>query len=94
MTIKSSDFDIEKTHLQEVDCIEKLTPIVMIAFVWCYKTGIFLHVQMKKIEIKKHRRKTKCIFKYRLSFIANILLNSKSQSNNTFLFFVMYLNDL
>jgi hypothetical protein len=41
---------------------EKLTLIVMIAFVWCYKTGIFMHENMKKIKIKKQGRKTQNIY--------------------------------
>lgn len=59
--------------------IEKLTLIVMIAFVWCYKTGIFIHENFKRIEIKKHGRKVKSIFKLGLAYIANVLLNSKNQ---------------
>ena len=79
--MKSSGFDIEKTHLQNIERIEKLTLIVMIAFVWCYKTGIFIHENIKRIEIKKHGRKAKSIFKCGLSYIANVLLNSKNQNN-------------
>ena len=77
--MKSSGFDIEKTHLQDIHRIEKLTLLVMIAFVWCYKTGIFIHENIKKIEIKKHGRKAKSIFKCGLSCIANILLNVKNK---------------
>jgi hypothetical protein len=85
--MKSSGFDIEKTHLDDIERIEKLTLIVMIAFVWCYKTGIFIHENIKKIEIKKHGRKAKSIFKCGLSFIASILLNSKNQTDiNVFKF--------
>lgn len=79
--MKTSGFDIEKTHLQDIERIEKLTLIVMIAFVWCYKTGIFIHENIKKIEIKTHGRKAQSIFKCGLSYIANILLNSNNQSN-------------
>ncbi len=79
--MKSSGFDIEKTHLQDIERIKKLTLIVMIAFVWCYKAGIFIHEHIKKIEIKKHGRKAKSIFKCGLSYIANVLLNAKNQSN-------------
>jgi len=79
--MKSSGFDIEKTHLQDIERIEKLTLIVMIAFVWCYKTGIFIHNKIKSIEIKKHGRKAKSIFKAGLSYIANVLLNSKNQTD-------------
>ena len=79
--MKSSGFDIEKTHLQDLARIEKLTLIVMIAFVWCYKIGIFIHENIQKIPIKKHGRKAKSIFKYGLSFVANVLLNAKNQTN-------------
>jgi hypothetical protein len=78
--MKSSGFDIEKTHLQNIDRIEKLILLVMIAFVWCYKAGIYLH-KINPIQIKKHGRKAKSIFKYGLSFIANTLLNSENQNH-------------
>ena len=84
--MKSSGFDIEKTHLQDIDIIEKLILLVMIAFVWCYKIGIHLH-QIKPITIKKHGRKAKSIFKYGLNFIAKFLLNANNQINiNVFQF--------
>lgn len=38
--MKSSGFDIEHTHLQDTECIEKLVLLIMLAFVWCYKVGI------------------------------------------------------
>ena len=78
--MKSSGFDVEKTHLKDIHRIEKLILLVMIAFVWCYKIGIYLHLK-KPIKIKKHGRKAKSIFKYGLDFIAKILLNSKNQTN-------------
>lgn len=78
--MKSSGFDIEKTHLQNTQRIEKLILLVMIAFVWCYKIGIHLHL-INPITIKKHGRKAKSIFKYGLNFLAGILLNIENQSN-------------
>ena len=75
--MKSSGFDIEKTHLQELERIEKLILLVMIAFVWSYKIGIYLHQNCKAIQIKKHGRKAISIFKYGLDYISNCLLNSK-----------------
>jgi len=79
--MKSSGFDIEKTHLDEIDRIEKLTLLVMIAFVWCYRTGIFIHENIKEIEVKKHGRKAKSIFKCGLHFLSNVLLNAKIQTD-------------
>lgn len=85
--MKSSGFDIEKTHLQDVQRIEKLLLLVMIAFVWCYKVGIYLHENVKQITIKKHGRKAKSLFKYGLSYIAAVLLNSEFQKDiNVFQF--------
>ena len=79
--MKSSGFDIEKTHLQDIDRIRKLLLLVMIAFVWCYKVGIYLHEHVTPIKTKTHGRKAKSIFKYGLSYVANILLNSQSQDD-------------
>lgn len=78
--MKSSGFDIEKTHLQDIQRIEKLVLLVMIAFVWAYKVGIYLH-KIKPILIKKHGRKAKSIFKYGLSHITKTLLNTESQDD-------------
>lgn len=78
--MKSSGFDIEKTHLQDHKRIEKLILLIMIAFVWCYKIGIYLH-QIKPIKIKKHGRKAKSIFKYGLTFLARCFLDPENQKN-------------
>ncbi len=66
--MKSSGFDIEKTHLSDVKRIEKLVLLIMVAFVWAYKVGIYIHENIKQIEIKKHGRKAKIIFKTCLEF--------------------------
>ena len=78
--MKSSGFDIEKTHLQDIKRIEKLILLVIIAFVWCYKVGIYLHL-LYPIPIKKHGRKAKSIFKYGLSFVANYLVSGRKPSS-------------
>jgi hypothetical protein len=72
--MKSSGFDIEKTHLNDSKRIEKLLLLVMIAFVWCYKVGIYLN-QIIPIKIKTHNRKAVSIFKYGLNYINKGFLN-------------------
>ncbi len=74
--MKSSGFDIEKTHLTDLRRIERLVLLVMIAFVWCYRAGIFLHQNVRPVKIKKHGRKARSIFKYGLDYISNCLLNA------------------
>jgi hypothetical protein len=73
--MKSSGFDIEKTHLSDTKRIEKLVLLIMVAFVWAYKVGIHIHQNIKPILIKKHGRKAKTIFKTGLDFITKCFLN-------------------
>jgi hypothetical protein len=73
--MKSSGFDIENTHLKNLDRIEKLLCLVMIAFVWSYKVGDYLDQNIKSICIKKHGHRAKSVFKYGLEYIASTLLN-------------------
>lgn len=79
--MKSSGFDIENTHLSDIQRIEKLVLLVMIALVWCYKIGIYVHENIKKIQIKKHGRKAQSIFKCGLKWVANVLLNTQNQDD-------------
>jgi len=39
--LKSSEFNIEDSHLIEMDRNEKLLSLVLIAFVWSYKIGLY-----------------------------------------------------
>jgi hypothetical protein len=73
--MKSSDFDIENTHLQDLERIEKLLCLVMIAFIWCYKVGDYIDKNVKAIKIKKHGHRAKSVLKYGLEYISNILQN-------------------
>lgn len=76
--MKSSGFDMEKTHLKDIQRVEKLLLLIMVAFVWCYKVGIALNA-IRPIKVKAHGRKAKSIFKLRLSFLASCFLNAKKQ---------------
>ena len=48
--LKSSGFNIEDTHLKEIDRIEKLFAFVLIAFTWAYVVGNYLHQNIKPIK--------------------------------------------
>lgn len=85
--LKSSGFNIEKTHLQDIQRVEKLVSLVFIAFVWCYKVGIFVDLNEQKIKIKKHGYRAKSLFKHGLDYISSVLLNPQNQSSiNVFRF--------
>jgi len=73
--LKSSGFNIEHTHLADLDRIEKLFNIVMLAFAWAYLVGVYVNDNIKPVRILKHGRRAKSLMKYGLEFIANVLLN-------------------
>lgn len=79
--LKTSGFNIEDTHLTDIERIEKLFALVTVAFTWAYVVGDYLHRYVKPIQIKKHGNKAKSIFKYGLTYIATVLLNSSFQTD-------------
>lgn len=79
--MKTSGFNIEKTHLSDINRFEKLFAIVCIAFIWAYLTGIYIDKKIKKIRLVKHTNKAKSLFKYGLDYIANWLLNVHFMNN-------------
>jgi hypothetical protein len=79
--LKTSGFNIEDTHLTDIERIEKLFALVMVAFTWAYLVGDYLNKYIKPIPIKKHGNKAKSILKYGLTYIASVLLNAYFQDN-------------
>jgi hypothetical protein len=73
--LKTSGFNIENTHLTDLDRIEKLFTVVMLAFTWAYLVGVIVNDEIKTIRILKHGNRAKSLLKYGLEFIARILLN-------------------
>jgi hypothetical protein len=84
--LKSSGFNIEDTHLTEMDRIEKLLSLVLIAFVWSYKIGLYLNA-LKPISVKKHGRKAYSYFKFGLNSLAKVInINNLIEFENYCLF--------
>jgi hypothetical protein len=73
--LKTSGFNIEDTHLSDIERVSKLLSLVLIAFAWVYRVGIHLDT-LKPIKIKKHGRRAKSLFKYGLTYIANLLFSN------------------
>ncbi len=84
--MKTSGFNVEKTHLNQIDRVEKLLLLVMIALVWCYKVGIHLNEQVRKIVVNNHGRKAKSIFKYGLDYICQVLLSPNNKEKRIEIF--------
>jgi hypothetical protein len=71
--MKSSGFNINKTHLMHRDRIENLLKLVMIAYCWCSHVGAYLHLCVKPIKVKKDGRWRVSIFRYGLDHIVQEL---------------------
>ena len=79
--LKSAGFNIEDTHLTDLQRIEKLLLIVMIAFVWCYDVGEYVHRNIREITVKTHGRKAKSIFRYGLDIVTEFLIRDRNDYN-------------
>ena len=55
--MKTSGFNIEDTHLTDIDRIERLFAIITIAFTWAYLVGIYKDANIKPIRILKNGRR-------------------------------------
>ena len=92
--MKSAGFNMEDTHLVDMERIEKLLLLVMMAFVWCYNVGEFVHRNLKPIKIKKHGRKAVSIFRYGLDIVTEFLLRRRNEFNIPIPFFLCADNPL
>lgn len=73
--MKTSGFNIEDTHLADIDRIERLFALMTIAFTWAYLVGIYKDANIKPIRILKHGRRAKSLFKYGLEKIEEVISN-------------------
>lgn len=74
--LKSSGFNIEDTHLTDIERIEKLFALVIMAFTWAYKIGIYIDENIKPIRVLNNGKRAKSLFKYGLQYISTCLLNA------------------
>lgn len=72
--MKSSGFNIEDTHLRDIDRIARLTAMVCMALVWAYLVGEHKDMNVKAVRILKHGKRVKSLVKYGLEEIENVLL--------------------
>lgn len=79
--MKTSGFNIEDTHLADIERIERLFAVMTIAFLWAYLVGIYKDSYIKPIRILSNGRRAKSIFKYGLEEIAEVLQNPLRKKN-------------
>ena len=91
--MKSSGFNIEDTHMRDMNRIARLVAMVCMALVWAYLVGEHKDINIKPIRILKHGRKAKSLVKYGLEEISTILMRPNyTPKIRCFQIFVIYLN--
>ncbi len=71
---KSRGFCLEATHLFDAERLSRLIGLLTIGLCWAFKSGEWL-AEQQPIEIKRHGRKAKSIFRYGLDHLRRIMLN-------------------
>lgn len=72
---KSAGFNLEVTHVQNYKRLNTLLTVLVLAYIWAYQVGVFLHQEIKPIRIKKHGRKAVSLFTYGLDFLTETFVN-------------------
>jgi hypothetical protein len=72
--IKVTGFDVEATHLNRLERIDKLLSLVAIAFCWAHRVGERLHSSgEKRLRRKAHGRRAKSFFRHGLDHLQCVL---------------------
>lgn len=77
--LKTRGFNIEDTHITNLDKLERLLGVVTIAFCWAYKFGEHLDDE-KPIKRKNHGRRVRSIFKTGLVYLRNLFVGLADRS--------------
>lgn len=71
---KTRGFNLESTHFNKQERLSKLFALMSLAMTWAILIGQWLHEQTP-LQIKKHGRKAKSIFRYGLDYLRTIVLD-------------------
>ncbi len=75
-SLKTSGFNIEETHIRYINRVAKLLSLVMLAFVWAYLVGVYVHENIRRIRLCKHGYLAKSFVKYGLEALVSALNNN------------------
>jgi len=73
--LKSRGFNLESTKINIAERLSKLIACLSLSYAICIRAGIFHHLKVQKIEIKKYGRKSNSIFRKGLDIIRNAIKN-------------------
>ena len=88
-SIKKRGFNLENTHLKNLEKLKKLFALVCLAFASCFQVGVWKNDTKKPIRIRKNGYKINSFFRYDLDEIRKALLHfhaAPNLANNIFNF--------
>lgn len=78
--MKSNGFNLQDTHLQEDERLERLVGLVSVAYTWMVKTGLMiLKKSPEMFRCKKHGRPSKSVFRAGLEFIMRAVFTNNNR---------------
>ena len=72
--LKSRGFDMESTHMNDLNKLARLMGVLTITACWAYRTGVWCIDESEMIKIKKHGRPGKSLFRHGLGKLQSLLL--------------------
>ena len=79
--LKSRGFDLESTHMTDLDRMDKLMGMLALAFAWCLIVGHWQYGEAKLLPLKKHWRPAKSLFRLGLDMLRRVLKNNRSKND-------------
>lgn len=81
---KTRGFCLESTHFTEAERLSKLFALLTLALCWAMRTGLWLQ-QWQPLEIKKHGRRSKSLFRLGFDYLRHLVLNPSVSNESDFL---------
>ncbi|WP_147921132.1 IS4 family transposase [Pontibacter qinzhouensis] len=89
---KSRGFDLESTHLKDLEKLKKLMAMVSIAYGLCVSMGIYQDARVKKIKVKNHGYKANSFFRKGLDKVREMLKMKARKWHKTIEIFIRWIN--
>ncbi|MDP0563646.1 MAG: outer membrane protein transport protein [Candidatus Endonucleobacter sp. (ex Gigantidas childressi)] len=81
--LKSRGFDLESTHMTNLDRMDKLMELLTITVVWCLLVGHWCYGSASQLPLNKYYRPAKSLFRLGLDRLRRVLKNNCAKKDQT-----------
>ena len=79
--LNSRGFDLESTHMTDLDRMDKLMGMPALAFAWCLIAGHWHYGEAKELPLNKHMRPAKALFRLGIDMLRRVFKNEGSKND-------------